>query len=108
MMDWYTIEFLFPESFQRFTETMFPNIGIPSLSCLHLYDIKKLYKFFDNEGIFLTIEAYNSHHWVYTISLENGICFGPGCVSASSRFDIEVEGFSECFKILDKKIRGVM
>ena len=50
-MDWYVIEYLYPISFQRFKDTMFPNVGIISLSTLGLYDTKKLYQFFDKEGV---------------------------------------------------------
>ena len=52
MIDWYTIEYLYPESFKRFTNTMFPNMGVLSISSLEGYDIKKLYHFFDKEGIY--------------------------------------------------------
>lgn len=108
MMDWYAIEFLYPESFKRFARIMFPNIGIPSIYCLDCYDIKKLYKFFDNEGVYMTIESFSPNHWAYTISLHNGVCLGPGNISASSRELMEIEGFFECFKILDRKIRGLV
>ena len=55
MLDWYTIKYLYPSAFTRFSEVMFPNIGVESISTLDLYDIKKLYHFFDKEGIFLII-----------------------------------------------------
>ena len=104
-MDWYMIEFLHPNALKRFTEVMFPNIGIISLSTLHDYDVKKLYQFFDKEGIFLTTEMYNPNQWVFTISLYNGIVFGPTQESKKTREDIEFEGFLECFRILEKIIK---
>jgi hypothetical protein len=104
-MDWYTIEFLYPKSFKRFTEKMFPNLGILSLSTLCCYDMKKLYHFFDREGVYLTTEMYNPHQWVFTISLNNGIVFGPTQDSRTNREDCECDGFCECFRVLDKKLR---
>ena len=49
-MDWYSIEYLYPSSFKKFTNVMFPNVGVLSLSTLEFYDTKKLYYFFDKEG----------------------------------------------------------
>ena len=103
-MDWYIVKFLYPHAFDKFLEIMFPNTGIVSISTLTLYDNKKLYGFFDKEGIFLIIERYNTSFWNYNISLQNGVCFGFGSGSKKSREDVEDEGFFECFAILDKKI----
>ena len=50
MIDWYSIEYLYPSSFKKFTNIMFPNVGVLSLSTLEFYDTKKLYYFFDKEG----------------------------------------------------------
>jgi hypothetical protein len=105
MMDWYMIDFLHPSAFKRFTEVMFPNIGVISLSTLNAYDVKKLYQFFDKEGIFLTTEVYNANQWVFSVSLDNGTVFGPAHESKTNRDDIEFEGFLECFRILEKKIK---
>ena len=104
-MDWYVIEYLYPDSFKRFTSTMFPNVGIISLSTLGLYDSKKLYHFFDREGIYLTVEMYNPKQWVFTVSLKNGIVFGPTQDSIPTREETETDGFLECFRLLDKKIK---
>jgi hypothetical protein len=104
-MDWYVIEYLYPISFQRFKDIMFPNVGIISLSTLGLYDTKKLYQFFDKEGVYLTIEMYNPNQWVFSVSLKNGVVFGPTQESKPTRDDTETEGFIECFKILDKKLK---
>jgi len=54
MIDWYEIEYLYPMSLNTFSKMMFPNVGLPCLSVLCYYDIKKLYRFFDKNGIFLT------------------------------------------------------
>jgi hypothetical protein len=104
MMDWYMIEFLHPNALNRFKEIMFPNLGVISLSSLHVYDVKKLYQFFDKEGIYLTIEMYNPHQWVFTVSLSNGVVFGPTQESKTTREAIEFDGFLECFRILEKII----
>ena len=104
-MDWYVIEYLYPISFQRFKDTMFPNVGIISLSTLGLYDTNKLYQFFDKEGVYLTIEMYNPNQWVFSVSLKNGVVFGPTQESKPTREETETEGFIECFKILDLKLK---
>jgi len=101
-MDWYIVKFLYPHAFNKFLETSFPNTGIVSLSTLLLYDNKKLYSFFDKEGIFLIVERYHTSLWNYNISLKNGVCFGFGGGSKKSREEVEDEGFSECFAVLDK------
>jgi len=105
MIDWYSIEYLYPSSFKKFTSTMFPNVGVLSLSTLEFYDTKKLYYFFDKEGVYLTIEMYNPHQWVFSISLSNGVVFGPTQDSKTTRSEVEYDGFNECFRILDKLIR---
>ena len=101
-MNWYEIEYLFPTAFSRFSEIMFPNMGVLSISTLETYDTKKLYHFFDKEGVYLTTEMYNPQQWVYTISLHNGIVFGPTQDSTSTREECEINGFFHCFKLLDK------
>lgn len=105
MMDWYIIEFLYPIGYKHFIDKMFPNVGVISVSTLSLYDIKKLYYFFDKEGIFLTTEMLYLNHWVYSISLSNGAVFGYGDETKENRHDIECEGFSECFRLLDNILR---
>ena len=103
MIDWYCIEFLYPKAFERFNNIMFPNVGLLSISTIGGYDLKKLYKFFDKEGIFLTIEMYNPKQWFFSVSLNNGTVFGPMQSSKETREEAESEGFFECFRILEKK-----
>jgi hypothetical protein len=105
-MDWYVVEFLYPDAFNRFKDKMFPNLGIISLSILECYDTKKLFGFFDKEGIYLTIEMYNPHQWVYSISLHCGVVLGPKQESRKTRIETEYDGFLECFKILQIRING--
>jgi hypothetical protein len=100
-MEWYSINYLYPKSFKRFCDVMFPNVGIVSISTLKYYDIKKLYYFFDSEGVYLFVERLEKSMWNYNISLHNGICFGLGN-SRKNREEIEVDGFYECFRILDR------
>lgn len=107
-MDWYVVEFLYPEAFKRFTNIMFPNMGIISLSTLEFYDSKKLYHFFDREGVYLTIEMYTPKQWVFSISLKNGVVFGPTQDSKTTREESENCGFLECFRVLDKLIKDNM
>lgn len=105
MIDWYTIKYLYPNAFNRFAETMFPNVGIESISTLEYYDIKKLYHFFDKEGIFLTVEMYTKSDWDFCISLLNGFSFGPSKERKKSREEIEYDGFVECFRFLEKRMK---
>jgi hypothetical protein len=107
-MDWYVVEFLYPQAFERFQDKMFPNLGIISLSILEGYDTKKLFGFFDREGIYLNIEMYNPHQWAYSISLHCGVVFGPTQESKKTRDETECDGFLECFKILQSKIGGIL
>ena len=104
MFDWYSVKFLYPFAFEKFTEVMFPNIGIESLSTLEFFDIRRLYSFFDKEGIYLIIEMYNKDNWDYCLSLSNGFAFGPSKQNKTTRFEVEYDGFFECFRFLEKKL----
>jgi hypothetical protein len=104
MLDWYSIKYLYPSAFKKFTEVMFPNVGVESVSTLELYDMKKLYWFFDRDGIYLTIEMYSKSNWDFCISLSNGISIGPSKETKKTREEIECDGFFECFRFLEKKI----
>jgi hypothetical protein len=84
---------------------MFPNVGLPCLSVLNYYDIKKLYKFFDKNGIYLTVEMMTKNNWVYSVSLHEGKIFYPCQSSQPNRESIEVEGFYECFRLLEMKLK---
>lgn len=105
-MDWYCIDYLYPRAFSRFRDVMFPNVGIISISTLEFYDIKKLYGFFDKEGIYLTTEMYGKDQWGCTISVA-GIIIGLGDDSMRTREQIEGVGFMECFKLLDKRLYNI-
>ncbi len=105
MLDWYTVEFLYPKAFKKFSKCMFPNLGVLSISTLEFYDTKKLYQFFDKQGVYLTIEMYNPKQWVFSISLHSGIVFGPIQESQTTREDIENCGFVECFKVLENLLK---
>ena len=104
-MEWYAIEYLYPTSFKKFEETMFPNVGLISISVLKYFDIKKLYSFFENEGIQLIIENYNPIFWTYTISINNKLSiFSNTTCCEQKREEIEEDAFLECFKLLEKKL----
>lgn len=105
MLDWYTIEYLYPSSVERFSKVMFPNLGLVSLSLLNVLDMKRLYYFFDKQGIYLTVEMLSKDSWLYSVSLENGNSYAPCQISKSTREEIEIEGFHECFRLLEKKLR---
>jgi hypothetical protein len=107
MMDWYIIEKHYPKALTEFTNTMFPNIGLPCISLLSYYEIKKLYNFFDKNGIYLTVEMITKNNWVYSISLIDGKCIIPYQNVKENRELIEVEGFNECFKLLENKMKGL-
>jgi len=104
-MDWYVIQYLYPSAMRRFCERMFPNLGVPCVAVLEFYDIKKLYHFFDKQGVFLTVEMYAKDMWIYTISLDGGRVISSTNQSKSKREDIETEGFEECFRLLDNRIK---
>lgn len=104
MIDWYTVEYLYPKAFKKFSTVMFPNVGVISTSTLNLYDQKKLYRFFDKEGIYLNIEMYNPNQWGYSISFYNGTVISPSQFSKPNREETECEGFIECFKLLEKTL----
>ena len=70
-MDWYVIQYLYPTALNRFCNTMFPNVGVPCVSVLEFYDVRKLYYFFDKQGIYLTVEMITKDMWVYTTSLDD-------------------------------------
>ncbi len=106
-MDWYNIKNNYPKSFRKFIEDTFPNIGVPCVSTLNLFDVRRLYKFFDDNGVFLNVEMYNKNHWSFTISLYNGFVIGNGSTSKNNRDEIELDGFRECFKMLEKKLEVV-
>ena len=107
MVDWYIVEYLYPKSYMKFVNIMFPNLGVISVSMLTYYDIKKLYGFFDKEYIFLNLEMYGGNNWCYIITALNGYVVCQGHSSGSSREDIEGDGFMECFRILEKKLNMV-
>jgi hypothetical protein len=102
-IDWYEIEYLYPQAYKKFIHKMFPNTGIVSNMSLFMFDQKHLYGFFDREGIFLNTEIIGSQaQWMYTI-FTNGVTISNNA-SASSREDIEIDGFSKCFEYLEKHI----
>ena len=103
-MDWYIIEYLYPNSLDKFSKVMFPNVGVPCLSILSYYDIKKLYSFFDKFGIYLTVVMYTKNMWGYTISLSDGRIFCPTQEPKVNRESTEIDGFYECFKQLEKNL----
>jgi hypothetical protein len=103
MFDWYIIEYLYPNSFKKFSETMFPNVGVICVSSLSIFNEKNLYRFFDKEGIYLNLEMYSKNQWVFTISMEDGRVLSSDGESKTNRIEIEHMGFNECFKILEKK-----
>lgn len=104
-MEWYVVEYLYPKAFKRFSDVMFPNIGIISTSLLKFYDVKKLYGFFDKQGLYLTIEYYSPNQWFFSISQKNGSVFSNSKNSMENRELTEIEGFMECFKMLDNKLK---
>jgi hypothetical protein len=83
---------------------MFPNVGVPCLSILLYYDIKKLYSFFDKFGIYLTVETLTKDIFGYNLSLSDGRVFCPIQETKINREITEIDGFYECFKLLEKNL----
>lgn len=104
-MRWKEIEETYNDAYQKFVDCMFPNLGILSVTVLEYYDIKKLYKFFDDQGIYLIVEMLRPKQWQFLISFDNGIVVTPKSESKKSREEIEDEGFNECFRLLDKILK---
>lgn len=107
-MDWYEIQYLYPNSYDKFVRTLFPNTGVISLNILKFFDIKKLYSFFDNEQLYLNIEMNGKFLWTYTITTGNDNTVISSANFVNSREEIEDIGFTECFKLLDKKMSCVV
>lgn len=102
-MDWYEIEYIYPKSYQRFIDIMFPNVGILSISILKNFDIKKLYYFFDKEGYYLILELNNNDNWSYVVKKDNWILSGDN-ETKKTREEIEIIGFNYCFKQMEMTI----
>ena len=103
MLNWKKIKEVYPHSYGRFVETMFPYVGVIGVSTLYLFEIKKLYYFFDRNGIYLTIERIGPNQWLYTISLSNGNVLCPKQESKQTREEVELDGFFECFRVLNNE-----
>jgi len=103
-MDWYSVKFLYPLSFDKLIKTIYPNVGLVSIITLESYNIKQLYSFFDDEGIYLITDLISSKIWVYNISTTGNKTTGMSKNSKATRDEIEIEGFYECFNILEQKI----
>jgi len=104
MIDWYIIEYLYPNSYELFVNTMFPNVGVLTVSILKGYDNRNLYSFFEKNGVHLNLENLSNNIWGYNISLSNGIVFGFGSTKNVDKNFVEIDGFTECFRILEKKL----
>jgi|SaaInl6LU_22_DNA_1037377.scaffolds.fasta_scaffold108611_2 hypothetical protein len=104
MLNWKEIKRDYNRSYSRFIENMFPYVGVLCPSTLQSYDIKKLYYFFDDQYVFLTIERICVNHWVYTITLGDGKVYSSGRGDLTCREDAEINGFEECFSILEKQL----
>ncbi len=103
-MEWYIIEYLYPSAYKLFTDKMFPNIGLLSTTLLKNYDLKKLYNFFDGQGIYLNVEIILPQQWCYHISRKDNYYVKTGNKNFQTRESCEVDGFTNCFLLLDKKI----
>lgn len=103
MLNWKKIKVLFPHSYNRFVEVMFPYVGVLGLSTLYLFEVKKLYYFFDKEKIYLTVERFGHNQWLYIITMGDGRVLCPKQSVRDSRDEIELDGFMECFKLLNKQ-----
>lgn len=106
MIDWRNIEIKYPNALNVFANVMFPNIGIPCISILKYYDLKSLYRFFEKQGILLNVEMITKDSWLYTITMIDGKVFLSCDEFKTTRDLVEIDGFNECFKLLEKKIEN--
>lgn len=104
MINWKKIRILYPHAYHRFVEVMFPYVGVIGLSTLYLFESKKLYYFFDKEKVFLTVERFGPNQWLYIITLGDGRVLCPDQESRNSRDEIEMDGFMECFRVLNNQM----
>jgi len=106
MIDWNNIKIRYPNALNVFVNVMFPNIGVPCISILKYYELKSLYRFFETQGILLNVERFTNDSWLYTITIVGGNVFLSCGEFKSTRELIEIDGFNECFKLLEKKIEN--
>lgn len=106
MIDWNNIKIRYPNALNVFVSVMFPNIGVPCISILKYYDLKNLYRFFEKQGISLNVEMFTKDSWLYTITMIDGKVFLSCGEFKPTRDLIEIDGFNECFKLLEKKIEN--
>ncbi len=104
MMNWKKIKREYPHSYKKFVEVMFPYVGVVGVITLNTFDVKRLFSFFDNESVFLNVERLTSYQWVYSILLKDGRGTFPKQESRSTREEVEIDGFEECFKVLNQEI----
>jgi len=104
MINWKKIKIVYPQAYQRFVEVMFPYVGVIGLSTLYLFESKKLYYFFDKEKVYLTVERFGPNQWLYIITLGDGRVICPQQSSRNSREEIELDGFMECFRVLNNQM----
>ena len=71
MIDWYSIEYLYPSSFKKFTNIMFPNVGVLSLSTLEFYDTKT--DSLQQKNIWHEINSTEKAKWIDTIKSHSQI-----------------------------------
>lgn len=102
-MDWYVIEYLYPKAYKKFVETMFPNMGVISVSVLKNFDIKKLYYFFDKQGYYLILELNQLNQWSFTLKKDKWVICENGDIK-NSREEIEEIGFNYCFKQMEASL----
>jgi len=107
MIQWKKIKNNYPHSYKRFVEVMFPYVGVIGVSTLDVFDTKSLFFFFDKENVFLNVERMGSYQWIYTISLSDGRGSFPKQETRQTREEIEIDGFNECFKVLDRELTNI-
>lgn len=68
-----------------------------SIKALFYYDVRKLYEFFDSQGLVLLIGKIEDH-WSFHIEAD------LHSYSSDSRIEAEEKGFQMCFELLEKKL----
>jgi hypothetical protein len=49
---------------------------------------------------------YTKDAWLYTISYDDGRVIAPTQESRKDRLDVESDGFEECFRLLENRLRN--
>ncbi len=66
-------------------------------------NFRSLYHFFDEQGIYLLVDGPDEMHgWTWRIRYKSIDVFDSTSAGSLKREECEIEGFKECFKLMEK------